>query len=314
MRTTLERITTEGYASTPIGLTIGDREHFAVLGNEVIDLALEDQSIHRALTHNPHPNSPGKDVTGMFIGAPRVAKDDSLSFHSGWQSYPIAMDQLKQRMPALLHDFFTMQKEMLRQVERGWEVFFDELLPATDADIVKNKLSHPDTRLNNHHIRVVRYPNALDSVDSETFSAHGDLSVVTTDIYQSDQQLHIAPVQLDTIVDTVDQSRYEHYQAVKDAAKLAETDSETEAITMLGFAAANMACIQSLNVYADLRAGYHFGAGTTHEHDSHPLFGRDRVAVVAFGHPHFLTPYTQYRTTTKEACRPEQVYEGNIKT
>jgi len=320
---TLEQLHTTGHVVVEFEVPASDRRTFAMIGNQVIDIAMENEIVFNALNFSPAPNTPGHDTTTFAISEPRVSLDDSLWFHSGWQTKDrIEAELSRSKRPRLLDDFVEIQRYMLDEVKMGWLEFFRQIDEEADRPgSINELLSHQDLNKNNHHLRVVRYRNLSQYNDENgTFSAHGDLGVVTTQFYQThDGHLRITPYPLEKVADTVDEERYKHARSLHDQAVIASYEVDHEALTFLGFGAANVRNKDGSPTFQGLRAGYHYGVPPKIEM---PLdeaiagdFGDDiRVTAVAFGHPHYETPYTRYRTSTKQACRPEQVYEGKIKS
>ncbi len=316
MNTVQKSILERGYATVESSIDTETRQSLLSLGNEVIDLALRENSIREALTYSPFPSIPGKDVCGFFVDEPRVAKDDSISFHSGWQSAEIARSKLGDKMPQVLVDFFEVQQTVLRATVDQWSLFLDSLLPAKESSELKGLLFHTDTNLNNHHIRIVRYNDVLENPPKEVFSTHGDLSVLTTELAESiDRVNNMAPYPLELVSDSVDIERYRKSIAIKDNASPIDYNPETEVVTFLGFAAAYVRSIRNSDQFKQLRAGFHYGKFNTTQPKMPKgyQFGNHRLAAIAFAHPHYEVPYTEYRSATTEACRPEQVFEKQTK-
>jgi hypothetical protein len=318
----MEQIENKGYSVVNLDLTVEDRREFARLGNLVIDIALNNTDVYRSLNFSPRPNTPGHDTTAFAVSEPRVSKDNSLWFHSGWQTKNHVETVLPiNKQPKELIDFLDIQRHVLETISSSWLDFLEEIvLSETSGNDVDELIVNEDLMLNNHHLRIVRYRQLSKyTKDNGTFSAHGDLGTLTTQFFQThDGHLRIAPYPLSMVEDAVTEKRYNHARSMHDIAETVEYNLDTEAVTFLGFGAANVRDLAGKPIFQEMNAGYHFGIppelNTPNDENIESDFGEDvRIATVAFGHPHYLTPYTQYRTTTKEACRPEQVYEGNTK-
>ena len=306
----------QGYVPTPFGIDYETRLRLAHLGSQLIEQSIDDETLLQALTFSPQPNCPGKPITSFEVGHPRVAKDDSEWLHTGLQTEENARRVYENNLPELLSEFFVIQRAVIDEVILQWTAFLEDLLDEP-ADAIE-MLGHQDILRNNVILRFVRYPH-LENYTQEngTFSAHGDISTLTMQLFNShDGHLRIMPYPVDMITDKVDKKRYDHVKALHSKATAASYNRDSQAATFLGFGAANYRGSNGEKVFHGLHAGYHVGIPPTEkcriEPQAEELFGKNtRLTIVAFGHPHYDFPYTRYRTPTTEAARPEQVWEKN---
>lgn len=323
MKDVAEHVRDHGWVAIETDASIDDRRRMAELGNQLIDMAEESDRIRLALMLNTTGEGPAQYLTDYRVGQPRVADDNSKWFHSGWQSRDYFYERYGTGRPKEAVEFFDVQRTVLESVAKSWMSLFRQISEGTNADVegsVNEMIYNQRNPMrNNHHIRIVRYPTISKYTDENpTFSAHGDLSLVTAHAYETHHgHLRVAPFPVSEVsndpMSLPERAALaaELREAFNDAAP---TYRSNEIIAFLGFAAAFVASAEYRNPFVHQSAAYHFGippdsaqpADANIEQD----FGEDtRVVAVAFGNPHLDSPYSQYQLATKEACRPELVLE-----
>lgn len=316
----IDMIREQGFTPMKFNVNHNDMRRATELGNLMISRVIEgDSKLADTLKYNVSGDGPASSSTSFSVGEPLVSKDDSAWLHTGWQS----LDRFRNNYgpnekPPEVVEFFDVQREILSGVSDTWVEFFRQIHPdgpKAASDII-SLIERGSTSTNNHHLRIVRYPSLSSySDENPTFSAHGDMSLVTSHLFETHSgHLRIAPMPINSISNdplTLRQ-RAEQAEALRKNEGRTASCEPDEVITFLGFSAASYCDPSGIRPFADTSAAYHFGNPPETEEPIDDKVKADfgdnaRVAMVAFGHPNTLTPHGRYQTAQKEACRPEQM-------
>lgn len=318
MRKAPEDISQRGFTVEGFSVPHSDRRRAALLGNRLIDIALDSSRIAEALHVKVGADGPAGEITEFLVGTPRYSDDTTRYLHTGWQTLSHAESVIpKREFPSEMKEYFEIQREILSAVGNTWLHFIEELAPGHPQ--ITSMFAHHDKSNLNYHLRHNRYMDLTEcSSANPTFSAHGDRSALSAQIFETHSgHLRIAPYK----VRDIDSDPQLLRQRAEQARRLIESNVTSvemrrhEIALFLGFGIRNLIDTETMeNPFLDLNAAYHYGEPPGNDRPIDDAveadFGKNvRVSMVAFGNPHIKTPYINYHQATKEACRPEQMLE-----
>ena len=315
-----------GFTTAEFAISDHDRRRAAELGNQIIDMAFADDRIAEGLAYNiSGKEGPAAYIGDLGVGKPRVADEPTRYFHSGWQSYEqMAATLPKHQWPKEVVEFFDVQREILKGNVMAWANMLTALRPDVSEQPggLLDIMAHDDVMNNQHILRINRY-YGLDGYSDEnpTFSAHGDLSVVTSHLFETHTgHLRIAPYP----VTKVSNDPLQVPARATEAQRIREEESQVveipvdEVALFLGFGSAFVADHTGTIPLREFNAAYHHGAPPEANEPIDDRVVADfgdgvRVSMVGFASPNTTVPYVQYQFTSKFAARPEMMHGKMLK-
>jgi hypothetical protein len=313
MSSLAEQIQNRGWAEVPFGMSQADREHFAMLGRDVILLATEDPEVAAALEFklDPSLNVGGNNPTFYGVSEALNSGDAKIWIHSGYNSrslFEVAaphligvrelelyFDGLETVMEGLKTSFITGLRDISSTPEAIEPLFFPN-------DLAQRVM----------HVRTVRYLGLNRYPPGyEVFKSHGDMGVATIQFYETHANyLRGVPVQQSMLRWDREQDRLDHFRELETRMQPVEYDETASAAFFYGFAVAGINHEGAgSGLDTSLPALYHGGyrpEGDDIRATGDWMLEDERVSVIGFVHPRLevIQDARLYRLPSVELCRP----------
>jgi len=281
----IDDIIQKGWTNAEFGLSIATRARFTELGNQLIDLAMQDPKIHAALTFTllDRDDTRGSQANLFTVSPAMHSADQKLWLHAGYQTRSHVEAAVPEgERPQVLVNFLDAVDELLIAIERG----FHKALREIGAEDVFNVVYHPDPMQRVIHIRVVRYIGARKhDAPNEPVTGHSDMSLCTLHLYETHGNwFQAVPYPQELITNSESPQKDQKIKVMRSNLKLIEA-IEDQPIFFLG------AGWKQLGV-SDLPACYHAGVRPAKDSEFISPFAEqvagndvDRVSLVVFAQP-----------------------------
>lgn len=304
----------KGWTQVDFALPIEKRAHFAKLGNQLMDLIVNDDNLRKAFTVKlAEDNDDRAQQAHMFMVSPALhSADDKLWFHSGYQTRAHVNSVIPEaEQPPVVKEFLDTLDEMLEAIEQAFEIALTDL----EADAIKSAVFDSDRLRRVIHIRTVRYNGARRaSAPTEPVAGHADLGLCTLHLFETHGHwFQAAPYDQSIINDDQTPERQAAVQAMRQKLNVI-TEADDKAIFFLGASWKNLPKDEPPKEYQLLPACYHAGIRPSAEEEFISPFARDvvgdsydRVSLVVFTTPNldYCEAHPEFRFASVSQCRPD---------
>lgn len=309
----IQDIQKQGWTQVSFDWSAEKRAHFTKLGNQVIDLMMQDEKLREAFSFVLGDfNDKRAKQANLFTVSPALnSADDKLWFHVGYQTRKHVDAVIpKKYQPPIVREFLDAIDEMLAKIERA----FRQSLSSIGADDVATLIFDAEKQRRVIHIRIVRYNGArLESAPDEPVSGHADMSLCTLHIFETHGNwFQAAPYDQSIITDDKTPEREAAVRQMRQNLKLI-TEVDEQTIFFLGAGWKNLPHDEPPKEYQQLPACYHAGVRPPKEVEFVSPYAQDvvgdtndRVSLVVFAQPSL--DYVQdheFKYATVAQCRPD---------
>lgn len=304
----------QGWTQVDFALPVEKRAHFAKLGNQMMDLIVDDDKLREAFTFKIAEDADDRaSQAHTFMVSPALhSADDKLWFHVGYQTR-VHVDSVipEAEQPALVKEFLDATDEMLGAIEDSFRLSLEDLKAEEISHAVLD--AEPSRRV--IHIRIVRYNGARrDSAPTEPVAGHADLGLCTLHLFETHGHwFQAAPYDQAIITDDQTPEREAAIKAMRQNLKVI-TEVDDKAIFFLGASWKNFPKSDPLKDYQLLPACYHAGIRPSAEDEFISPYAKevvgdsdDRVSLVVFTVPSldYTDAHPEFRFASVLQCRPD---------
>lgn len=309
----VQDIQRQGWTQVSFGMPVKKRAHFTKLGNQIIDLMMEDEKLRDAFSFVlGEYNDKRAQQANMFAVSPAMnSADDKLWFHVGYQTRAHVASVIPEpEQSDIVKEFLDATDEMLIEIEKA----FRQSLSSIGANSVVNTVFDAEMLRRVIHIRIVRYNGArLESAANEPVSGHGDMSLCTLHLFETHGNwFQAAPYDQSIITNDETPEREAAVKQMRQKLKLL-TEVDEQAVFFLGAGWKNLPHDNPPKEYQALPACYHVGVRPSKEEEFISPYAQevtgnevDRVSLVVFAQPSldYIASH-DFTYASVAQCRPD---------